>query len=45
MQYTLKKSLGQHFLKDESICKMIVAALQEDPCESDWWKWARAVVH
>lgn len=33
MQYTLKKSLGQHFLKDESICKMIVAALQEDVCE------------
>jgi 16S rRNA (adenine1518-N6/adenine1519-N6)-dimethyltransferase len=24
MQYTLKKSLGQHFLKDESICKKIV---------------------
>ena len=33
MQYTLKKSLGQHFLKDESICKMIVLALQEDPFE------------
>jgi 16S rRNA (adenine1518-N6/adenine1519-N6)-dimethyltransferase len=33
MQYTLKKSLGQHFLRDESICKMIVAALQEDPFE------------
>ncbi len=33
MQYTLKKSLGQHFLKDESICKMIVAALQENACE------------
>jgi len=30
MQYTLKKSLGQHFLKDESICKQIVAALQSD---------------
>lgn len=30
MQYTLKKSLGQHFLKDESICKRIVAALEED---------------
>ncbi len=29
MQYTLKKSLGQHFLKDESICTRIVAALQE----------------
>lgn len=33
MQYTLKKSLGQHFLKDEDICKQIVAALQEDPFE------------
>ena len=32
MQYTLKKSLGQHFLKDESVCKQIVAALQEDNC-------------
>lgn len=30
MQYTLKKSLGQHFLKDENICKQIVAALQQD---------------
>ncbi|HEX3024257.1 MAG TPA: 16S rRNA (adenine(1518)-N(6)/adenine(1519)-N(6))-dimethyltransferase RsmA [Chitinophagaceae bacterium] len=30
MQYTLKKSLGQHFLKDENICKKIVAALQEN---------------
>ena len=29
MQYTLKKSLGQHFLKDENICKQIVAALQQ----------------
>jgi 16S rRNA (adenine1518-N6/adenine1519-N6)-dimethyltransferase len=27
--YTLKKSLGQHFLKDENICRKIVAALQE----------------
>lgn len=27
--YTLKKSLGQHFLKDENICKKIVAALQQ----------------
>lgn len=25
--YTLKKSLGQHFLKDESICQQIVAEL------------------
>ena len=27
--YTLRKSLGQHFLKDENICKKIVAALQQ----------------
>jgi 16S rRNA (adenine1518-N6/adenine1519-N6)-dimethyltransferase len=31
MQYTLKKSLGQHFLKDENMCRKIsddiVAAL------------------
>lgn len=29
MEYTLKKSLGQHFLKDEQVCRNIVAALQE----------------
>jgi 16S rRNA (adenine1518-N6/adenine1519-N6)-dimethyltransferase len=29
--YTLKKSLGQHFLKDENICRKIVSALQERP--------------
>jgi 16S rRNA (adenine1518-N6/adenine1519-N6)-dimethyltransferase len=29
--YTLKKSLGQHFLKDENICRKIVAALQQHP--------------
>jgi 16S rRNA (adenine1518-N6/adenine1519-N6)-dimethyltransferase len=29
--YTLKKSLGQHFLKDENICKKIVGALQQHP--------------
>jgi 16S rRNA (adenine1518-N6/adenine1519-N6)-dimethyltransferase len=29
MQYTLKKSLGQHFLKDENISHKIVDALQE----------------
>lgn len=28
--YTLKKSLGQHFLKDETVCERIVAALQQD---------------
>jgi 16S rRNA (adenine1518-N6/adenine1519-N6)-dimethyltransferase len=27
--YTLKKSLGQHFLKDENICKKIVAQLEK----------------
>ncbi len=34
MQYTLKKSLGQHFLKDENICKQIVAALQQSTFEN-----------
>jgi 16S rRNA (adenine1518-N6/adenine1519-N6)-dimethyltransferase len=29
--YTLKKSLGQHFLKDENICRKIISALQERP--------------
>lgn len=27
--YTLKKSLGQHFLRDENICRKIVAALEQ----------------
>jgi 16S rRNA (adenine1518-N6/adenine1519-N6)-dimethyltransferase len=30
MNYTLKKSVGQHFLKDEIICKKIIAALQQE---------------
>jgi 16S rRNA (adenine1518-N6/adenine1519-N6)-dimethyltransferase len=29
MEYTLKKSLGQHFLKDESVCKRIVDELKK----------------
>jgi len=29
--YTLKKSLGQHFLQDENICRKIVSVLQEKP--------------
>lgn len=29
--YTLKKSLGQHFLKDENIIKKIIAALEQYP--------------
>lgn len=29
--YTLKKSLGQHFLKDENICRKIVDELQKGP--------------
>ena len=29
--FTLKKSLGQHFLKDENICRKIIASLQENP--------------
>lgn len=31
--YTLKKSLGQHFLKDENICRNIVDTLKERPFE------------
>lgn len=31
MQYTLKKSLGQHFLKDENICNRIVETIQKIP--------------
>ncbi|RYD86271.1 MAG: 16S rRNA (adenine(1518)-N(6)/adenine(1519)-N(6))-dimethyltransferase, partial [Sphingobacteriales bacterium] len=31
--YTLKKSLGQHFLRDENICRKIVEALQAQPFE------------
>jgi 16S rRNA (adenine1518-N6/adenine1519-N6)-dimethyltransferase len=30
VEYTLKKSLGQHFLKDESISKRIVEAVMEE---------------
>ena len=29
--YTLKKSLGQHFLKDENICRKIVEELRDRP--------------
>lgn len=29
--YTLKKSLGQHFLKDEAVCKRIVEVLTQQP--------------
>lgn len=29
--YTLKKSLGQHFLKDENVCRKIIAALVQHP--------------
>ncbi len=29
MEYSLKKSLGQHFLKDEGVCKRIVEELQK----------------
>jgi len=35
MQYTLKKSLGQHFLKDENISKKIVSALRQRLAETD----------
>jgi 16S rRNA (adenine1518-N6/adenine1519-N6)-dimethyltransferase len=30
MDYTLKKSLGQHFLRDENICRKIVQQLQQN---------------
>jgi 16S rRNA (adenine1518-N6/adenine1519-N6)-dimethyltransferase len=33
MQYTLKKSLGQHFLTDTQICLKIQAVLQEEAIE------------
>jgi 16S rRNA (adenine1518-N6/adenine1519-N6)-dimethyltransferase len=29
MEYSLKKSLGQHFLKDENVCRRIVEELQQ----------------
>lgn len=29
MQYTLKKSLGQHFLRDENICRKIIAEVEQ----------------
>ncbi|MDB5247458.1 MAG: rRNA ((1518)-N(6)/adenine(1519)-N(6)) -dimethyltransferase [Segetibacter sp.] len=31
MEYRLKKSLGQHFLKDETVCQRIIAELQRFP--------------
>jgi len=31
LMYTLKKSLGQHFLTDENICRKIISSLQEQP--------------
>ena len=31
MQYTLKKSLGQHFLKDENVCRRIVEEIEKHP--------------
>ncbi|MEO6917141.1 MAG: 16S rRNA (adenine(1518)-N(6)/adenine(1519)-N(6))-dimethyltransferase RsmA, partial [Chitinophagaceae bacterium] len=31
--FTIKKSLGQHFLHDENVCQKIVAALQQYPFE------------
>lgn len=34
MEYSLKKSLGQHFLKDENVCKKIVEELQKFPFTS-----------
>ena len=34
MNYTLKKSLGQHFLKDENVCRNIVAELTKCPFQN-----------
>jgi len=34
MMYTLKKSLGQHFLKDENICRKILEELKKNPFEN-----------
>ena len=34
VMFKIKKSLGQHFLKDESVIEKIVAALKEDPCNN-----------
>lgn len=34
VMYTLKKSLGQHFLKDENICKKIVEELKKCPFQN-----------
>jgi 16S rRNA (adenine1518-N6/adenine1519-N6)-dimethyltransferase len=31
MQYTLKKSLGQHFLHDENMCRKIVSQITHEP--------------
>ena len=33
MHYTLKKSLGQHFLKDENVCRKIISALEKQKFE------------
>lgn len=33
MQFTLKKSLGQHFLRDENICRKIISALNRHSCK------------
>jgi 16S rRNA (adenine1518-N6/adenine1519-N6)-dimethyltransferase len=33
MQYTLKKSLGQHFLTDKTVCERILTQLQQSPIE------------
>ena len=33
MQYTLKKSLGQHFLTDKTVCERIQGVLLQNPIE------------
>ena len=32
VMFKIKKSLGQHFLKDETVIDKIIAALKEDEC-------------
>lgn len=35
MQYTLKKSLGQHFLQDENVCRKMVNTIQQNLAENN----------
>ena len=44
MVYTLKKSLGQHFLKDENISKKL-SHHWKNALSDSFLKWVRAEVH